>query len=238
MTPDQHASLSLTRELFVRSPVDVGAGSTLLASTAATLSCVNQPRPAHVEGAAPPDPESRRLAALVGLAQHGDSDAFAALYDHYSQAVYRFVYYRVSTRALAEDLTSETFFRALRSIRSFSWRGVNFGAWLTTIARNLIADHYKSSQTRFELSTADITRHEQPTATVEDEVLTEIGAQMLRATLRKLPAQQSECLVLRFLNGNSIQQTAVALDRSEGAVKQLQLRAVRNLAKHLPAGLR
>jgi len=178
------------------------------------------------------------LTALVDLARQGDAEAFGALYDHYSPAVYRFIYYRVSTRVLAEDLTSETFFRALRSISNFRWQGKNFGAWLTTIARNLVADHYKSSRARLEITTDDFTGHEQATSTTEEEVLVEVTNQILREALTKLPADQQECLVLRFLNGNSIQQAAEALGRSEGAVKQLQLRAVRNLAKQLPEGLR
>ncbi|CAA9341187.1 MAG: RNA polymerase ECF-type sigma factor, partial [uncultured Nocardioidaceae bacterium] len=59
------------------------------------------------------------------------------LYDHYQPSIYRFLVYRVGSVALAEDLTSETFFRALRSLGSFRWQGKDFGAWLTTIARNL-----------------------------------------------------------------------------------------------------
>jgi RNA polymerase sigma factor (sigma-70 family) len=70
------------------------------------------------------------------------------LYDHYNTSVYRFVYYRVGSVALAEDLTSETFFRALRSMKPFKWQGKDFGAWLMTIARNLTADHYKAVRTR------------------------------------------------------------------------------------------
>src|SRR4051812_16644820 len=75
------------------------------------------------------------------------------LYDHYQGSVYRFLYYRVGSVALAEDLTSETFFRALRSMSSFRWQGKDFGAWLMTIARNLTTDHYKSSKTRLETAT-------------------------------------------------------------------------------------
>ena len=72
--------------------------------------------------------EGSRLIALVELARGGDCDAFGMLYDHYHVAVYRFVYYRVGSVALAEDLTSETFFRALRGMPSFRWQGKDFGA--------------------------------------------------------------------------------------------------------------
>ena len=81
--------------------------------------------------------ERTRLIALVDLARGGDKDAFGLLYDHYQGSVYRFLFYRTRSTQLAEDLTSETFFRALRSMNNFRWQGKDFGAWLMTIARNL-----------------------------------------------------------------------------------------------------
>ena len=187
----------------------------------------------------PTDSEAmRRITALVDLARAGDAEAFGLLYDHYSPHVYRFIYYRVSSQALAEDLTSETFFRALRSMASFQWQGKDFGAWLTTIARNLVVDHYKACRTRLETTTDDFSDRTEGSAGPEDEVLARLTNDVLRESMQKLPAEQQECLVLRFLNGSSIAETAKALGRSEGAIKQLQLRAVRNLAKILPEGLR
>jgi RNA polymerase sigma-70 factor (ECF subfamily) len=175
---------------------------------------------------------------LVDLARRGDAEAFGALYDHYHTGVYRFIYFRVDNPALAEDLLSETFFRALRSMSSFQWQGKDFGAWLMTIARNLIADHYKSGRTRLETVTNDFKGREGLAEGPETEVLAEVTADLLRTALHELPVEQQECLVLRFLTGCSIAETAKALGRSEGAVKQLQLRAVRNLAKRIPEGLR
>lgn len=194
-----------------------------------------------VPGQRPPcgdDPEAARMVALVDLARAGDTESFGLLYDHYSSFVYRFLYYRVGSHALAEDLTSETFFRALRSMSNFKWQGRDFGAWLTTIARNLVADHYKAGRTRLETATDDLSDHDTATPGPEDDVLTSLTNEALLECLRKLAPEQQECLVLRFLQGLSIAETAQVLDRSEGAVKQLQLRAVRNLAKLLPEGLR
>jgi RNA polymerase sigma-70 factor (ECF subfamily) len=182
--------------------------------------------------------EATRLIALVELARGGDSEAFGLLYDHYHVSVYRFIYYRVGSVALAEDLTSETFFRALRSMSSFKWQGKDFGAWLMTIARNLTADHYKSGRTRLEYSTEDMGSHDSATEGPETEVLASLTNEALLSALNELPAEQQECLIMRFLQGLSIAETAKILGRSDGAVKQLQLRGVRNLAKLLPEGLR
>jgi RNA polymerase sigma-70 factor (ECF subfamily) len=182
--------------------------------------------------------EGTRLIALVELARGGDTDAFGMLYDHYQGAVYRFLYYRVGSVALAEDLTSETFFRALRSMSSFRWQGKDFGAWLMTIARNLTTDHYKSSKTRMETPTEDMAPHDSATDGPEVSVLSSLTNEALLTALKQLPPEQQECLIMRFLQGLSIAETAQVLGRSDGAIKQLQLRAVRNLAKLMPEGLR
>jgi RNA polymerase sigma-70 factor (ECF subfamily) len=182
--------------------------------------------------------EAGRLIALVDLAKAGDTDAFGLLYDHYQPSVYRFLYYRVGSVVVAEDLTSETFFRALRSMSTFTWQGKDFGAWLMTIARNLTMDHFKSSKTRLEMTTEDMSPHDSTTESPESAVLAHLTNEALMTALRELPTEQQECLVMRFLQGLSIAETAAALGRSDGAVKQLQLRGVRNLAKLMPEGLR
>jgi RNA polymerase sigma-70 factor, ECF subfamily len=182
--------------------------------------------------------ERSRLIALVELARRGDTDAFGMLYDHYHGSVYRFLFYRTRSVTLAEDLTSETFFRALRSMTSFRWQGKDFGAWLMTIARNLATDHFKAGRTRLELATEDMGQHDDATDGPETAVLASLTNEVLLEALAKLPDEQRDCVVMRFLQGMSIAETAAVLGRSDGAVKQLQLRGVRNLAKLMPEGLR
>lgn len=178
--------------------------------------------------------------ALVNLATQGDPEAFGQLYDQHLPKVYRFIAARVSSRHLAEDLTSETFTRALRSIGSFRWREVDFGAWLTTIARNLITDYYRSCQHRREVVATELPDQrlpDQPThdESPEDRALMVGVHQMLATAFAGLPAEQRNCLRMRFVHGLSIVETAQELGRSPGAVKQLQLRAVRRLGRALPS---
>ena len=206
-------------------PQPVGVPSWLLMSEAA----VGEPRPGggyddSDQAASSEDsaPERTRLIALVELARGGDVDAFGLLYDHYQPSVYRFVYYRTRSQTLAEDLTSETFLRALRNMAGFRWQGKDFGAWLMTIARNLCTDHFKAGRTRLELTTEDMGAHDDATEGPEHEVLAGLTNAVLLDGLRQLPDEQRDCLI----------------GRSEGAVKQLQLRGVRNLAKLIPAGWR
>ena len=182
--------------------------------------------------------DRERLIALVELARRGDKEAFGQLFDHYHPSVYRFLYYRTRSQTLAEDLASETFFRALRSMNNFRWQGKDFGAWLMTIARNLTTDHFKAGRTRLEMTTEDMGLHDDATEGPENEVLASLNNEVLLAALQQLPKEQQECLIMRFLQGMSIAETAQVLARSDGAVKQLQLRGVRNLAKLLPDGMR
>lgn len=184
------------------------------------------------------DPDASRLRALVDLAKEGDAEAFGQLYDHYIQGVFRFVYYRVGSRPLAEDLTSETFARGLRSIQRFNWQGKDFGAWLTTIARNLVADHFKSSRSRLEVVTDVIPENKTTVPSPEEDVLSLISNELLYEAVNQLPKEQRDCVLMRFIQGLSIAQTAAALGRSEGAVKQLQLRAIRGLSKIVTEDIR
>ena len=175
-----------------------------------------------------------RISALVDLAQRGDSEAFGMLYERYVDVVYRYVYVRVGSQQLAEDLTSETFLRALRRMDSFSWQGRDIAAWFITIARNLITDNAKSARFRMEVTTADMldadTRVE---AAPDHEVLERLRDERLLTAVKNLKPEQAECVVLRFLQGLTLAETAKVLGKSEGAVKQLQLRAVRSLHREL-----
>jgi RNA polymerase sigma-70 factor, ECF subfamily len=182
--------------------------------------------------------ERERLIGLVELARGGNADAFGLLYDHYQPSIYRFLYYRTRSIVVAEDLTSETFFRALRNMASFRWQGKDFGAWLMTIARNLATDHFKAGRTRLEMTTEDMGQHDDATDGPETAVLASLTNEILLEALTELPNEQKDCLVMRFLQGMSIAETAAVLGRSEGAIKQLQLRGVRNLAKLMPEDLR
>jgi RNA polymerase sigma-70 factor (ECF subfamily) len=179
-------------------------------------------------------PEKERIAALVTLAQQGDAEAFGQVYDAYVDSIYRYLYYRVGSHSLAEDLTSETFLRALRRIDSFTWQGKDIGAWFVTIARNLVTDHMKSSRFRLEVSTADMLDADRGDDGIEEEVIGRLQNAVLLDAVRRLKPEQQECIVLRFLQGLSVAETSAVMRRSEGAVKQLQLRAVRALAKLIP----
>ncbi|MFY1696175.1 ECF subfamily RNA polymerase sigma factor, BldN family [Solwaraspora sp. WMMA2101] len=189
-----------------------------------------------------PDPSdpAREVWGLVERAQAGETEAFGLIYDRYVDTVFRFIYFRVGNRQLAEDLTSDTFLRALKRIGSFTWQGRDLGAWLVTIARNLVADHFKSGRYRLEVTTGDVMDAERedrgPEGSPEAAVVDHITNVALLTAVKQLNPEQQECIVLRFLQGFSVAETARAMGKNEGAIKALQYRAVRALARLLPDG--
>jgi RNA polymerase sigma-70 factor (ECF subfamily) len=203
----------------------------------------DQPQP---DGPPPGRPDPTDAAAevwvLVERAQAGDAEAFGRIYDRYLDTVFRFIYFRVGNRQLAEDLTADTFLRALKRIGSFTWQGRDPGAWLVTIARNLVADHFKSGRYRLEVTTGDVLDADRedrgPEGSPEAAVVDHITNVALLTAVKQLNAEQQECIVLRFLHGFSVAETAQAMGKNEGAIKALQYRAVRALARLLPEGFK
>lgn len=139
-----------------------------------------------------PAATSARVMADVDRARQGDRPAFGRLYDEYCDTVYRYIYYRVGGKATAEDLTSETFLRALRRIDSFSWQGRDFGAWLVTIARNLVTDHFKSSRFRLEVTTGEMLDTNEVERSPEDTVLKSLANAALLRAFQQLPDRMRE----------------------------------------------
>ena len=190
--------------------------------------------------AGPPDIDEEHVETwrLVHLAQEGDGEAFGQLYDRYVDTVFRFVYFRVNDRTLAEDFTSETFLRALRRISTISYQGRDIGAWFITIARNIILDHMKSARHRLEVTTADTIEGNDREQSTEDAVLGALQSEHLMAAVKKLGDEQRECVMLRFIQGFSVSETAAVMGKNDGAIKALQHRAVRKLAELVGGELR
>ena len=176
------------------------------------------------------DDAATELAQLVHRAVAGDAEAFGRLYDRFHHSVYRVIYSQTRSTSLTEDLTADTFFRALRGIQRYKLDPSLFTAWLFRIARNLVIDHYKASRTRFEHA-SDMSRHEDVTDGTDAELTALLNRDRVQAALAEIPAGQRRVIELRFLCELSTTEVAALLDNTEGAVKQLQLRGLRNLAR-------
>ena len=190
-----------------------------------------------------PSPRVDDERPLRDAAVAGDLDAFGTLYRQCRDTVYRYLMRRSNGDPhLAEDLTHETFVRALARIGNYREMGRPFVAWLVTIAGNLVADHFKSGRYRLEVTTGDVLdadkEDRRPEGTPETAVVTHITNVTLLSAVKQLNPEQQECIVLRFLHGFSVAETAQAMGKNEGAIKALQYRAVRALARLLPEGFR
>jgi RNA polymerase sigma-70 factor, ECF subfamily len=160
---------------------------------------------------------------LIEAAQQ-DPARFADLYEVNFERVYAYAIRRVRDRAEAEDVTAEVFHQALANLKRFEWRGIPFAAWLFRIAANLISD-------RWQRSGREIADEEKiDAAQVSPAEIEEVER---RATLFKLvdtlPTEQKNVVVLRFVEQKSIKEVAREIRKTEGAVKQLQFRALSNL---------
>ena len=234
-------SLPRPRNNGTAGPASAGTGVSAGVALS-TATAVESPVAPAIPAPNPPSEPTGELATvmeIVGRAQQGDADAFGELYDRYVDVVYRYVQYRVANAALAEDLTSETFLRALRRITSYTWQGRDFGAWLVTIARNLIADHFKSGRYRMEVATSDLVEAgaDRSEEGPEGEVLASLTNATLLEAVKQLNSEQQECIALRFLQGMSVAETAQIMGKNEGAIKALQYRAVKSLSRLLPQDL-
>jgi RNA polymerase sigma-70 factor (ECF subfamily) len=176
---------------------------------------------------APAQADAERL--LIEAAQK-DPARFAELYESNFDRVYAYVARRLGDRNEAEDLTSEVFHQALAGLPRFEWRGVPFAAWLFKIASNAIIDRSKRAMKEREVPAILDLPSEVSPQEIEDEI--EQRARLFQLVDR-LPVDQRRVIGMRFAEEKSIREIAHEIGRSEGAVKQLQFRALQNLRAQL-----
>jgi RNA polymerase sigma-70 factor (ECF subfamily) len=168
---------------------------------------------------------------LVAEAQGGDAWAFGMIFDHYHEAIYRFIASRVHRPTDAEDLTQHVFVKALEALPRYESRGVPFGGWLFRLARNAVIDHVR-------------TRHEHAgLESIVDRVHGDAGPEEIAAVRQELDAvgtalagltdEQREAIELRFFAGLSAREAADAMGKQEGTVRGLQFRAIASLRRQL-----
>lgn len=171
---------------------------------------------------------------LVQAAQ-SDPAKFAALYELHFERVYYFLVSRVRDRATAEDLTSEVFHKALANLPMYEWRGAPFAAWLFRIASNALADQYKRAS-RQQSSSDDPPETSAPRdLSSHDWEAIDYHASLFRL-VDQLPAAQRRVIHERFVEQRTIREIAERLKKSEGAIKQLQFRALQTLRAQMEGG--
>src|SRR5204863_8955014 len=161
--------------------------------------------------------EERELVERAKL----DPDAFGALYDRYFPQIYRFAYSRVRDQSLAEDVTSEVFFKALKNIKRYTYSGHPFSSWLYQITLNAVADHYRGAAGKeVELEEGASLPSTEPT--VPDEGGRRDRSRRVSSAIDQLPKQQRAAMVLKFGEDRTIEEIAQILGKSPGAGKLLR----------------
>ena len=171
---------------------------------------------------------------LVRRAQDGEEAAFAALYEHFSDAIYRYVSFKTGNPVEAEDITGAVFVKMLESIRSYKPRGHPFSSWLYRIAHNLVVDYFRVKGRR-KTTTLDKTENTVGASEEELDSYVDVRIAMSRVgeAMEDLTDLQREVISLRFAAGLSVRETAKAMSKKENAVKALQHAGIKKLRRTL-----
>ena len=170
----------------------------------------------------------------VGKAQKGDAAAFAILYEHFYDKIYRYVSFKTSNALEAEDITAEVFVKMLESIHTFRWKGYQFSSWLFRIAHNLVMDHFRRRGRRATVNLDDVS----PAAVgytpdLEHQVDINLSMESVQLAMKDLTDLQREVISLRFAAGLSVAETARAVGKKDNAVKALQHAGLKKLRNAL-----
>jgi len=169
---------------------------------------------------------------LVLQAQAGNAEAFGQLYDAYMERIYRFIYFRVEDQQTAEDITSQVFLRAWNNLDRFRLGRTPYLGWLYAIAHNAVIDHYR---TRKVTTALEDVRLSQPdyAELVDNDIDIAVEMKSVKSAMQTLTGDQQQVLTLKFIEGMSNDEIARHLGKREGAVRALQMRGLRALAKQL-----
>lgn len=161
-------------------------------------------------------------------AKKGDKEAFGALYDHYLPQIYRFILFKVSQKDEAEDLTHEVFLSAWKNMPSYRMKGFPFSSWLYQIARNAVIDSYRTTKHHVQIEMVD-ENNLQTIPSSQEEVNTILEMEKARKCIAQLRPDYQDLIVMRFIEEMPNDEIAAALNKSEGAVRLMQHRAIKEL---------
>jgi RNA polymerase sigma-70 factor (ECF subfamily) len=172
-------------------------------------------------------------AALVRAAVAGDADAYGRLYVRHLDAIYRYVRFRVGNAADAEDLTEQVFLKAWEAIAGYRARGVPFASWLYRIAHNVVVDHHRQRAPEAMAPVQEEGMAASDRRGTVEQVIESGELAALAAAISRLPEEQQQVVVLRFIEGLSHAEVARIIDKSPGACRVIQHRALAALHRLL-----
>jgi RNA polymerase sigma-70 factor, ECF subfamily len=181
---------------------------------------------------APARESAEQVRELVARGQQGDRNALEELYLIHFDRIYSYLHVSVGNRHDAEDLTTQTFLKMLEKIGTFKWQSAPFSAWLFRIAHNLAMDHFRARRRwQPEEEVPEPPGEEEPSA--ELTAMQTIGRESMLKLIDRLSPEQQQVLTLKFVFNLPNAEVAAILDKTEGAIKSLQHRALVSLQKQI-----
>ena len=171
---------------------------------------------------------------LIQNAKQGESSAFGELYDNHHEKIFRFVYFKVSHKEEAEDITHKVFLSAWKNIKNYQDQSVPFSSWLYRIAKNKVIDHYRVKKTHTPLDSIQDSLHSDYNLELATEEALDL--ENVRSAIKELNQDQQDVLIMRFIEDLPIKEVAIALGKTESSVKLIQLRAIKKLKSILQNG--
>ncbi|MFC1964321.1 sigma-70 family RNA polymerase sigma factor [Chloroflexota bacterium] len=170
------------------------------------------------------------IASLVRKAAGGSFEAFGKIYHIYVEAIYRYVFYQVKDKMAAEDITEEVFLKALDAIKSCKGKEATFSSWLYRIAHNQVIDNFRRSKKQS--MTIGVEKFDNM-ADPKQEVGKGLERQELLQVIARLPQNQGQVIILKFIEGLDNREVGQIMGKSEGAIRILQMRALTSLREML-----
>jgi len=165
--------------------------------------------------------------ALIDASANGDSNAFGSLYDLHVDRVYRHIFYRVGSVQDAEDLTQQVFFKAWQAIGKYKKTTSPFIAWLMRISHNLIVDFYRAKKENISLDCGP--QIADPGTNPETAAERSLDKEHLKNLLLKLPSEQQQVILMKFVEGFSYTEIAASFNKSEGAIRTILYRGLKKM---------
>jgi RNA polymerase sigma-70 factor (ECF subfamily) len=161
-------------------------------------------------------------------AKDGNGDSFGIIYKHYVPQIYRFVFFKVSKKQIAEDLTHEIFLSAWQNIKNYKQRQFPISSWLYQIARNRVIDYYRTDKKNISIDTEDFKEDDVGFYEQKDPDIS-FNTEKIKELIKFLKPEYQDVIIMRYVEDLDSQEIASAMNKSEGAIRLIQHRAINNL---------
>jgi len=165
---------------------------------------------------------------LIQEAKNGEQGAFGELYDHYMPKIYRFVFFKIGVKHEAEDITHQVFSHAWENIKKYESRGFSISSWFYRIASNAVIDYYRTYKNNLQIENVSEEKFANE-PTLEKDFDIGLNIERVQKAIRLLEGDQQNVIIMKFVDELSNKEIAEVLEKTEGAIRVIQHRALKQL---------